>query len=232
MREIGHFVGGKIVNGTSGRFGEVFNPDTGEVAAKVALASKTEVEKAIANAQAAFPGWAATNPQRRARVMFKFLELIQSEYDDLARLLSSEHGKTFADSKGDIQRGLEVVEFACGIPHLMKGEFTEGAGPGIDLFSMRQPLGVVAGITPFNFPAMIPMWKFAPAIACGNAFILKPSERDPGVPMRLAELMLEAGLPAGVLNVVNGDKEAVDAILDHHDISAVGFVGSSNIAQY
>src|SRR5690348_1661253 len=232
MREIGHFVGGKIVNGTSGRFGEVFNPDTGEVAAKVALANKTEVEKAIANAQAAFPGWAATNPQRRARVMFKFLELIQGEYDDLARLLSSEHGKTFADSKGDIQRGLEVVEFACGIPHLMKGEFTEGAGPGIDLFSMRQPLGVVAGITPFNFPAMIPMWKFAPAIACGNAFILKPSERDPGVPMKLAELMLEAGLPPGILNVVNGDKEAVDAILDDHDISAVGFVGSSSIAQY
>ena len=199
MREIGHFVGGKIVNGTSGRFGEVFNPNTGEVAAKVALASKTEAENAIANAEAAFPGWAATNPQRRARVMFKFLELIQSEYDDLARLLSSEHGKTFADSKGDIQRGLEVVEFACGIPHLMKGEFTEGAGPGIDLFSMRQPLGVVAGITPFNFPAMIPLWKCAPAIACGNTFILKPSERDPSVPLRIAELFLKAGLPEGVL---------------------------------
>src|SRR5215472_38043 len=172
MREIGHFIGGKLVKGTSDRFGEVFNPNTGEVQAKVALASKAEVEKATANAQAAFPGWAATNPQRRARVMFKFLELIQSEYDDLARLLSSEHGKTFADSKGDIQRGLEVVEFACGIPHLMKGEFTEAAGPGIDLFSMRQPLGVVAGITPFNFPAMIPLWKCAPAIACGNTFIL------------------------------------------------------------
>src|SRR5246500_2414377 len=232
MREIGHFVGGKIVNGTSGRFGEVFNPDTGEVAAKVALANKTEVEKAIANAQAAFPGWAATNPQRRARVMFKFLELIQGEYDDLARLLSSEHGKTFADSKGDIQRGLEVVEFACGIPNLIKGEYSEGAGPGIDLYSMRQPLGVVAGITPFNFPAMIPLWKCAPAIACGNTFILKPSERDPSVPMRLAELFLEAGLPAGVFNVVNGDKEAVDAILDDHDIKAVGFVGSSAIAHY
>src|ERR1044071_9433098 len=171
MREIGHFIGGKQVAGTSGRAGDVFNPNTGEVQAKVAFASKAEVEQAIANAQAAFPGWAATNPQRRARVMFKFLELIQSDYDDLARLLSSEHGKTFADSKGDIQRGLEVVEFACGIPHLMKGEFTEGAGPGIDLYSVRQPLGVVAGITPFNFPAMIPMWKFAPAIACGNAFI-------------------------------------------------------------
>jgi len=197
MREIGHFVGGKIVKGTSDRSGDVFNPNTGEIQAKVALASKSEVEKAVANAEAAFLAWAATNPQRRARVMFKFLELIQSEYDDLARLLSSEHGKTFADSKGDIQRGLEVVEFACGIPHLMKGEFTEGAGPGIDLFSMRQPLGVVAGITPFNFPAMIPLWKCAPAIACGNTFILKPSERDPSVPLRIAELFLKAGLPQG-----------------------------------
>src|ERR1700751_4124501 len=206
MREIGHFVGGKTIKGTSGRFGDVFNPNPGQVAAKVALASKTEVEKATVNSEAAFAGWAATHPQRRARVMFKFLELIQSEYDDLARLLSSEHGKTFADSKGDIQRGLEVVEFACGIPHLMKGEFTEGAGPGIDLFSMRQPLGVVAGITPFNFPAMIPLWKCAPAIACGNAFILKPSERDPSVPLRIAELLSQAGLPEGVLNVVNGDK--------------------------
>src|SRR5262245_20542417 len=201
MRDIGHFIGGKVVKGTSGQRGDVFNPNTGEVQAKVDLASKAEVEKAIANAEAAFPGWAATNPQRRARVMFKFLELIQSEYDDLARLLSSEHGKTFADSKGDIQRGLEVVEFACGIPHLLKGEFTEGAGPGIDLFSMRQPLGVVAGITPFNFPAMIPLWKCETAIACGNAFILKPSERDLSVPMRIAELFLEAGLPPGVLNV-------------------------------
>src|SRR5436853_6430108 len=154
--------------------------------------------------------------------MFKFLELIQSEYDDLARLLSSEHGKTFADSKGDIQRGLEVIEFACGIPQLMKGDFSEGAGPGIDLYSMRQPLGVVAGITPFNFPAMIPMWKFGPAIACGNAFILKPSERDPGVPMRLAELMIEAGLPPGILNVVNGDQEVVDIMLDDPDITAAG----------
>src|ERR1700757_1501050 len=232
MRDIGHFIGGKEVNGASGREGDVFNPNTGEVQAKVALANKSEVEKAIANAEAAFPAWAATNPQRRARVMFKFLELIQSEYDDLARLLSSEHGKTFADSKGDIQRGLEVVEFACGIPNLLKGEYSTNAGPSIDLYSLRQPLGVVAGITPFNFPAMIPMWKFAPAIACGNAFILKPSERDPSVPMRLAELMIEAGLPPGILNVVNGDKEAVDAILDDPDIKAVGFVGSSPIAQY
>src|SRR6188474_1561945 len=232
MREIGHFVGGKQVKGGSGRSGDVFDPNTGEVQAKVAFASKSEVEQAIANADAAQPAWAATNPQRRARVMFKFLELVQKEFDSLARLLSSEHGKTFADSKGDIQRGLEVVEFACGIPHLLKGEFTDGAGPGIDIYSMRQPLGVVAGITPFNFPAMIPMWKFAPAIACGNAFILKPSERDPGVPLRLAELLIEAGLPAGILNVVNGNKEVVDAILDDPDIKAVGFVGSTPIAHY
>src|SRR5205807_4854592 len=203
-----------------------------EVQAKVAFAAKAEVEHAIANAAAAQPAWATTNPQRRARVMFKFLELVQGEYDGLARLLSSEHGKTFTDAKGDIQRGLEVVEFACGIPNLMKGEFSDNAGPGIDLYSLRQPLGVVAGITPFNFPAMIPLWKCAPAIACGNAFILKPSERDPGVPLMLAELMIEAGLPPGVLNVVNGDKEAVDAILDHPDIQAIGFVGSTPIAEY
>src|ERR1700751_3511620 len=232
MREIGHFVGGKTIKGTSGRFGDVFNPNTGEVQARVALASKAEMERAIANAEAAFPAWAATNPQRRARVMFKFLELIQSEYDDLARLLSSEHGKTFADSKGDIQRGLEVVEFACGIPHLMKAGVAEGAGPGLHFFPPRQPLGVVAGITPFNFPAMIPLWKCAPAIACGNAFILKPSERDPSVPMRIAELFLKARLPPGVLNVVNGDKEAVDTLLTDPRVKAVGFVGSSAIAEY
>ena len=231
MRDIGHFIGGKRVPG-SGRTADVFDPNTGEVQAQVALASKSEVEAAIANAEAAQAGWAATNPQKRARVFFKFLELIQGEMDELARMLSSEHGKTIPDAKGDIQRGIEVCEFACGIPHLLKGEFTEGAGPGIDMFSMRQPLGVVAGITPFNFPAMIPMWKFAPAIACGNAFILKPSERDPSVPMRLAELMLEAGLPEGVLNVVNGDKEAVDTILTDPRIKAVGFVGSSAIAEY
>src|SRR5437763_4790591 len=212
MREIGHFISGKEVKSTSGRSGEIFNPNTGEVQAKVAFASKCEVEQAIASAEAAQDAWAATNPQRRARVLFKFLELVQKEFENLAKLLSSEHGKTLADSKGDIQRGLEVVEFACGIPHLLKGEFSEGAGPGIDLFSFRQPLGVVAGITPFNFPAMIPMWKFAPALACGNAFILKPSERDPSVPMRLAELLMEAGVPAGVHNVVSGGREAVDAL--------------------
>jgi malonate-semialdehyde dehydrogenase (acetylating)/methylmalonate-semialdehyde dehydrogenase len=232
MREIGHFIGGIQVKGGSGRTGDVFNPNTGEVQAKVAYAAKAEVEAAIANAAEAQPGWAATNPQRRARVMFKFLELIQKEQDELAKLLSAEHGKTIADSKGDIQRGLEVVEFACGIPHLMKGEYSESAGPGIDLYSMRQPLGVVAGITPFNFPAMIPLWKAGPAIACGNAFILKPSERDPSVPMRLAELFVEAGLPKGIFNVVNGDKEAVDTLLTDPRVMAIGFVGSSSIAEY
>jgi malonate-semialdehyde dehydrogenase (acetylating) / methylmalonate-semialdehyde dehydrogenase len=232
MREIGHFVGGKEVKGTSGRYGDVFDPNTGAVQARVAMAKHSEVEHAIAVAEAAQPAWAGTNPQRRARVLFKFLDLVQKEFESLAQLLSSEHGKTIADARGDIQRGLEVVEFACGIPHLLKGEFTEGAGPGIDLYSMRQPLGVVAGITPFNFPAMIPMWKFAPALACGNTFILKPSERDPSVPMRLAELLIEAGLPAGVLNVVNGDKEAVDTLLVDPRVKAIGFVGSSNIAEY
>jgi malonate-semialdehyde dehydrogenase (acetylating) / methylmalonate-semialdehyde dehydrogenase len=232
MREIGHFIGGKEVAGGSGRFADVFNPNTGEVQARVALAKHSEVEHAIALAQAAQPAWAGTNPQRRARVMFKFLDLVQKEFDSLAALLSSEHGKTVPDSRGDIQRGLEVVEFACGIPHLMKGEYSTAAGPGIDLYSLRQPLGVVAGITPFNFPAMIPMWKFAPAIACGNAFILKPSERDPSVPMRLGELMIEAGLPPGILNVINGDKEAVDTLLTDQRVIAVGFVGSSAIAEY
>jgi len=232
MRRIGHFIGGREVEGQSGRFGDVFQPMTGDVIAQVALASKAELRQAVENAREAQAAWGATNPQRRARVMMKFLELIAKEMESLADLLAREHGKTIPDAKGDIQRGVEVVEFACGIPHLMKGEYTEGAGPGIDIYSMRQPLGVVAGITPFNFPAMIPMWKFAPAIACGNAFILKPSERDPGVPMRLAALMIEAGLPPGILNVVNGDKEAVDAILDDPDIRAVGFVGSSMIAEY
>lgn len=232
MREVGHFIGGKQVRGQSGRTTEFFQPMTGEVIGRVALASREELRQAVENAKAAQPVWAATNPQRRARVMMKFLELIARETDSLAEMLAREHGKTIPDAKGDIQRGVEVAEFACGIPHLLKGEFTEGAGPGIDMYSIRQPLGVVAGITPFNFPAMIPLWKLSPAIACGNAFILKPSERDPGVPMRLAELMMEAGLPAGILNVVNGDKEVVDAILDDPDIKAVGFVGSSPIAQY
>ncbi|MEO0620264.1 MAG: aldehyde dehydrogenase family protein, partial [Pseudomonadota bacterium] len=231
-QDYGHFIGGKQVAGTSGRFADVFWPMTGEVAARVPLASRDEVRAAVENAKAAQPAWAAMNPQMRARVMMKFVQLVNDEKDALAELLAKEHGKTIPDAHGDIQRGIEVCEFAIGIPHLLKGEFTEGAGPNIDMHSVRQPLGVTAGITPFNFPAMIPMWKFAPAIACGNAFILKPSERDPGVPLRLAELMIAAGLPAGILNVVNGDKDAVDAILDDADIQAVGFVGSSPIAEY
>jgi len=232
MIEYGHFIGGKRVAGTSGRKQNVMQPMDGSVRGTVALASPAELRAAVENAKAAQPAWAATNPQRRVRVLMKFLELVHKEYDELADILAREHGKTIADAKGDIQRGLEVVEVCIGAPHMMKGEFTDNAGPGIDTYSMRQPLGVVAGITPFNFPAMIPLWKIAPAIAAGNAFILKPSERDPGVPLRIAELFIEAGLPAGVLNVVNGDKEVVDAILDDHDIKAVGFVGSTPIAQY
>src|SRR6202161_2191827 len=232
MRNITHFIDGASVAGTSGRFGDIFNPNTGEVQAKVALASVKEVDAAVASALRAQQHWALVNPQRRARVMFDFKRLVEANMNELAEMLSSEHGKVIADSKGDIQRGLEVIEFACGIPHALKGEYTQGAGPGIDVYSMRQPLGVAAGITPFNFPAMIPMWMFGIAIACGNAFILKPSEKDPSVPVRLAELMMEAGAPAGVLQVVQGDKAAVDALLDHPDIAAISFVGSSDIAQY
>jgi len=232
MREIGHFVAGRTVPGTSGRTGDVFKPATGEIQAKVALASPSEIDEIVANAAEAQAGWAATNPQKRVRVLMEFCRLAYAEIDELAALLASEHGKTVPDAKGDLQRGLEVIEFAIGAPHLLKGEFTEGAGPGIDMYSMRQPLGVVAGITPFNFPAMIPMWMFGPAIACGNAFILKPSERDPSVPMRLAELMIEAGLPDGILNVVNGDKEAVETLLAHPGIAAISFVGSTPIARH
>ncbi|PLX37315.1 MAG: methylmalonate-semialdehyde dehydrogenase (CoA acylating) [Hyphomicrobiales bacterium] len=232
MYEIGHFIGSERVAGTSGRTAPIFNPATGEVQGNVALASAGELAAAIANAKAAQPAWAATNPQKRARVMMKFVDLLHRDMDKLAEALSREHGKTLPDAKGDVIRGLEVAEFCIGAPHLLKGEFTEGAGPGIDLHSVRQPLGIAAGITPFNFPAMIPMWKFCPAIAAGNAFILKPSERDPSVPIMLAELMIEAGLPAGILNVVNGDKEAVDGILEHPDIAAIGFVGSTAIAEY
>ena len=231
MRPIEHFIGGQTVVGASGRFGDVFDPNTGQVQARVQLATLSELDRAVENAAAAQKDWAKVNPQRRARVMFEFKRLLELHMDELAHLLSSEHGKVIADSKGDIQRGLEVIEFSCGIPHLLKGEYTQGAGPGIDVFSARQALGVVAGITPFNFPAMIPMWMFGPAIACGNAFILKPSERDPSVPVRLAELMMEAGAPAGILNVVQGDKEVVEAILKHPTIKAVSFVGSSDIAQ-
>ena len=231
MRQIEHFIGGGHTAGGE-RKHQIWNPSTGEVQAEVILGTSAELDKAVSNALAVQPAWAATNPQRRARVLFRFKELIEDNMEELARLLSSEHGKVVDDAKGDVQRGLEVIEFACGIPHVLKGEYTQGAGPGIDVYSMRQPLGIGAGITPFNFPAMIPMWMFGMAIACGNAFILKPSERDPGVPMRLAELFKEAGAPDGLLQVVNGDKEMVDAILDHPAISAVSFVGSSDIAHY
>src|ERR1700761_7047145 len=235
MREISHFIDGAAVKGTSGQFGEVYNPNTGEVQARVALASVKEMDLAVASAVRAQQHWALVNPQRRARVMFDFKRLVEANMNELAEMLSSEHGKVIADSKGDVQRGLEVIEFACGIPHVLKGEYTEGAGPGIDVYSMRQPLGVCAGITPFNFPAMIPMWMFGVAIATGNTFILKPSEKDPSVPVRLGELFMEAGAAAGqdvkgVLNVVHGDKVAVDAILAHPLIRAVSFVGSSDIA--
>ncbi|OYY04122.1 MAG: hypothetical protein B7Y73_05050 [Acidocella sp. 35-58-6] len=232
MRELTHFIGGKSVAGQSGRFADVFDPNTGAVQAHVPLASVAEVEAVIANAAAAQPAWAATNPQRRARVLMKFLDLINANMEPLARMISSEHGKTIPDAKGDIQRGVEVLEFAIGIPHLLKGEYSDAAGTGIDVYSMRQPLGVVAGITPFNFPAMIPLWKAAPAIACGNAFILKPSERDPSCPLRLAELFIEAGGPPGIFNVVNGDKVAVDALLHDPRVMGIGFVGSSDIANY
>lgn len=232
IKELTHYIGGEHVAGTSGRFSNVFNPSTGEVQARVPLASNDEVAKAIENASKAQPEWEATNPQKRARIFMKFLDLIAKDTPELAKLLSSEHGKTVEDSIGDIQRGVEVIEFALGAPHLLKGEHTIGAGTGIDVYSMRQPLGVVAGITPFNFPAMIPLWKCGPAIAAGNAFILKPSERDPSVPLRIAELWREAGLPDGIFNVVNGDKEAVDALLTDDRVQAIGFVGSTPIAQY
>ena len=232
MRQVHHFISGAHKAGSDTRTGDIFDPGTGQVQAQVCMGTPADLDEAVQAALAAQPEWAATNPQRRARVMFRFKELLEANMDELAELLSSEHGKVIADSKGDIQRGLEVIEFACGIPHLLKGEYTQGAGPGIDIYAMRQPLGVVAGITPFNFPAMIPMWMFGIALACGNAFILKPSEKDPSVPVRLAELMLEAGAPEGILNVVQGDKTVVDAILTHDDIRAVSFVGSSDIAHY
>ena len=231
MRQIDHFIAGGAA-GSAVRLHDIFDPNQGTVQAQVALGDAALLDKAVNAALAAQPEWAATNPQRRARVMFKFKELVEANIDELALLLSSEHGKVVADARGDVQRGLDVIEFACGIPHALKGEYTQGAGPGIDVYSMRQPIGIGAGITPFNFPAMIPMWMFGVAIACGNAFILKPSERDPSVPVRLAELMLEAGAPEGILQVVHGDKEMVDAILDHPAIGAVSFVGSSDIAHY
>jgi malonate-semialdehyde dehydrogenase (acetylating)/methylmalonate-semialdehyde dehydrogenase len=232
MQEIGHHINGATIAGKSGRTSEVFNPATGEVQATVSLATVDEMNEAVEIAAKAQPAWAATNPQRRARVLMKFVALLNRDMDKLAECLSREHGKTLPDAAGDVVRGLEVVEYCIGAPQLLKGEYTDSAGPGIDMYSMRQALGVTAGITPFNFPAMIPMWMFAPAIACGNAFILKPSERDPSVPMMLAALFEEAGLPKGILQVINGDKEAVDAILDNETIQSIGFVGSTPIAEY
>lgn len=232
VRELTHFIGGKHTPGASGAYGDVYDPNTGEVQARVPLASRAETEAAIADAALAQPEWAEWNPQRRARVLLRFLALAERDKDTLARLLSAEHGKTIADAHGDLQRGLDVVEFAAGIPHLLKGEFTDNAGTGIDVHSLRAPLGVIAGITPFNFPAMIPLWQAAPALACGNAFVLKPGERVPSVPLRLAELFLEAGLPPGVLNVVHGGREAVDTLLADPRVAALGFVGSTPIAAH
>jgi malonate-semialdehyde dehydrogenase (acetylating) / methylmalonate-semialdehyde dehydrogenase len=231
-RDIPHWIGGKAVAGASGRSGNVFNPATGRVQALVPLANRTELDAAVSAAQDAFPAWSAQPPLRRARVLFRFRELFEQRLDDFARLITSEHGKVLSDARGEATRGLEVVEFATGIPHLLKGEFSEQVGPGIDSWSMRQPLGVVAGITPFNFPAMVPMWMFPIALACGNCFILKPSERDPSCSILIAELLQQAGLPDGVFNVVHGDKEAVDGILEHPAIKAVSFVGSTPIAEY
>ncbi len=232
MNIIKHFVGGKVIDGTSQRKGQVFNPATGEQESEVILASKSDLDKTVEIAKKAFETWSLKPALQRARIMFKFKELIEKNFDELTKLIVSEHGKVYEDAKGSLIRGLEVVEFACGIPHVLKGEFSENVGTNVDSYSMRQPLGVAAGITPFNFPAMVPMWMFPLAIACGNTFILKPSEKDPSCPMRLAELLHEAGLPDGVFNVVNGDKEVVDAILTNNDIKAVSFVGSTPIAKY
>jgi malonate-semialdehyde dehydrogenase (acetylating)/methylmalonate-semialdehyde dehydrogenase len=229
---IQHYIGGREAEGTSGRYADVYNPALGQPCARVALASAEDVNAAVAAAHAAFPAWAATPPLARARVLFKYLQLCQQHVDDFAALITREHGKTFADAQGEVARGIEVVEFAVGIPQMLKGEFTDQIARGIDAWSMRQPLGVVAGITPFNFPVMVPMWMFPIAIACGNTFVLKPSERDPSPSLLHARLLKEAGLPDGVFNVVQGDKGAVDALLDHPDVQALSFVGSTPIAQY
>ena len=231
MREIGHFIGGAPVAGTSGMFGDVYNPASGEVQARVALANVDEVNKAVAAARAAFPAWAATPPLRRARVMFKLKELLERDRKELSAIITSEHGKVLSDADGEVQRGLEVVEFACGIPHLLRGEYTEAVGTGIDAWSIRQPLGVVAGITPFNFPLMVPLWMIPVALATGNCFILKPSEKDPSAALKLAALLKEAGLPDGVFGVVQGARTAVETILAHPDIAAISFVGSTAIAE-
>ncbi len=227
-----HYIGGQKIEGTSGRFGDIYNPATGEITTKVPFASADEVRQVIATAAKAFPAWAATPPAQRVQILFRFRDLVKQRTDELAELLSSEHGKTLADAKGSVTRGVEVVEFACGIPQMLKGEFNEGVSRGVDSYSVRQPLGVCGGITPFNFPAMVPMWMFPIALACGNTFVLKPSEKDPSVTLKLAELMTEAGLPEGVLNVVNGDKEAVDTLLTDPGIASISFVGSVGIGEY
>src|SRR5688572_19681987 len=227
-----HWIGGRAAAGTSGRVGDVFNPSLGVVAARVAFASEAEVDAAVRAAREAFPAWAATPALKRARVLFKFKELIEARRAELARVIASEHGKLVSDAAGEVTRGLEVVEFACGAPHLTKGEFAENVGTGVDSFSMRQPLGVAVGITPFNFPAMVPLWMFPIALVCGNTFVLKPSERDPGPSLLLGQWLAEAGAPPGVFNVVNGDKTAVDALLRHPGVDAVSFVGSTPIAEY
>jgi len=232
VHDIRHYINGRETPGTSGRYGDVYNPAIGSISGRVAFANMEDVAAAVAAAQAAFPAWAATPPLRRARVMFKFKELIERDLEKLARLISSEHGKVVSDARGEVTRGLEVVEFACGIPHLLKGEYSEQVGTGVDSYSMRQALGVCAGITPFNFPAMVPLWMFPVAIACGNTFVLKPSERDPSASLLLAALLKEAGLPDGVFNVVHGDKVAVDALLADTRIAAISFVGSTPIAEY
>jgi malonate-semialdehyde dehydrogenase (acetylating)/methylmalonate-semialdehyde dehydrogenase len=232
LREIHHWISGQLVPGTSGRGGDVYNPSTGKVQARVALATAAEVDAAVAAAAAAFPQWAAQPALRRARVLFRFREIFERRLDDVAARITSEHGKVFSDARGEATRGLEVVEFATGIPQMLKGEFSEQVGTGVDSWSVRQPLGVVAGITPFNFPAMVPMWMFPVAIACGNTFVLKPSDRDPGASLLLAEMLKEAGLPDGVFNVVQGDKTAVDALLAHPTVQAISFVGSTPIAEY
>jgi len=227
-----HFIGGQPVEGKSGRFGDVFNPATGVLSRRVAFANRTEVDEAVASGAKAFPEWAAAPPLRRARILNRFRDLLERDQKRLAAIITSEHGKVASDAAGEVQRGTEVVEFAVGIPQLLKGEFTEEVGTGVDSYSMRQPLGVVAGITPFNFPAMVPMWMFPVALACGNTFVLKPSEKDPSLGIELARLLKEAGLPDGVFNVVNGDKEAVDALIAHPLIEAISFVGSTPIAEY
>src|SRR5947209_12176921 len=232
LTTLGHHVGGAPVEGRSGRSGDVFDPATGAVARRVAFAAAADVDAAVQAARRAFPAWSETPPLRRANVLFAFRELLLRDADRIAALITAEHGKTLADARGEVQRGLEVVEFACGIPHLLKGDVTENVAREVDSTAIRQPLGVCAGITPFNFPAMVPMWMFPVAIACGNTFVLKPSERDPTTAIRLAELLKEAGLPDGVFNVVHGDKEAVDALLEHPDVKAISFVGSTPIARY